>query len=373
MIFKKPRQLTAGKEILRTDNFTLIYLGAFHFHYSFYFRGNLYHGNLDFRRRKFRVIPLVASVIFMVLFLGIWMSPSNASMESASTEVTENDSEDLKAKKGDEKFLEESEKAKLTILMANEIKSASDKKKQLKVVTYKVKRNETLSEIATRYKVSMESIAGSSSINLEDTLYPGQILQIPNKQGLLYKFKAGDTVAKVASLYKVNLDEILEENKLDDLDILRPGQKVFLPGAVIPDPAPKWVVPVTSHIVTSNYGWRTFPQHKFHEALDLKANYEAVMAARNGKVVFSGWMGGYGNAIVIEHNDDFKTLYAHNSRLNVKRGDYVVGGKKIATSGCTGYCFGPHLHFEVIHKGKSVNPGKYLKGLSYKRGSKPNH
>lgn len=309
----------------------------------------------------------------MVLFLGIWMSPSNASMESASTEVTENDQEDLKAKKGDEKFLEESEKAKLTILMANEIKSASDKKKQFKVVTYKVKRNETLSEIATRYKVSMESIAGSSNINLEETLYPGQILQIPNKQGLLYKFKAGDTVAKVASLYKVNLDEILEENKLDDLDILRPGQKVFLPGAVIPDPAPKWVVPVSSHVVTSNYGWRTFPQHKFHEALDLKANYEAVMAARNGKVVFSGWMGGYGNAIVIEHNDDFKTLYAHNSRLNVKRGDYVVAGKKIATSGCTGYCFGPHLHFEVIHKGKSVNPGKYLKGLSYKRGSKPNH
>ncbi|EQA37457.1 peptidase, M23 family [Leptospira inadai serovar Lyme str. 10] len=373
MIFKKPRQLTAGKELLRTDNFTLIYLGSFHFHYSFYFKGNLYHGSVDFRRRKFRMIPAIASVLFVLFFLGIWMSPSNASMETKVDEISENDSEDLKAKKGDEKFLEESEKAKLTILMANEIRNPADKKKQLKVITYKVKRNESLSEIATRFKVSMESIAGSSNINLEETLYPGQILQIPNKQGLLYKVKAGDTIARVASLYKVNLDEILEENKLDDLDVLRPGQKVFLPGAVIPDPTPKWVVPVSSHIVTSNFGWRTFPQHKFHEALDLKANYEAVMAARNGKVIFAGWMGGYGNAIVLEHNDDFKTLYAHNSRLNVKRGDYVVGGKKIATSGCTGYCFGPHLHFEVIHKGKSVNPAKYLKGLAFKRGSKPNH
>ncbi|PJZ68152.1 M23 family metallopeptidase [Leptospira perolatii] len=349
------------------------FLGSFHIHYSFYFRGNLYHGSLDFRRRKFRMIPVFASVFLLLLFLGIWMNPSNAMIESQPDEVQENDSEDRRAKSGDAKFLEESEKAKLTILMANEIRTPGDKKKQLKVTTYKVKRNETLSEIATRFKVSMESISGSSSINVDDTLYPGQILQIPNKTGLLYKLKTGDTIARVATLYKVNLDEILEENKLDDLDILRPGQKVFLPGAIIPDPAPKWVVPVQSRIVTSKFGWRTYPQHKFHEALDLKANYESVAAARNGKVIFSGWMGGYGNAIVIEHNDEFKTLYAHNSRLSVKRGDYVIAGKKIATSGCTGYCFGPHLHFEVIHRGKSVNPAKYLKGLAYKKGSKPNH
>lgn len=372
MIFKKPRQLNAGKELLRTDNFTLIYLGAFHFHYSFYFRGNLYHGNLDFRRKRFRLIPIFASIALFIAFLGFGMNPSNAMMDSAGHEITENDSEDLKAKSGDEKFLEESEKAKLTILMAKELKNPSEKKKQLKVTTYRVKRNETLAEIATRFKVSMESIAGSSNIKIDDTLYPGQILSIPNKSGLLYKMKTGDTVAKVASLYKVNLDEIMLENKLDDLDILRPGQKVFLPGAVIPDPAPKWVIPVASRIVTSNFGFRTFPRRKFHEGLDLKAFYEPIAAARNGKVIYAGWMGGYGNVVVIEHTDDFKTLYAHNSKLFVQRGDYVLAGKKIARSGSTGYSFGPHLHFEVIKNGQPVNPSKYLKGLTFRKGG-PTH
>ena len=85
-------------------------------------------------------------------------------------------------------------------------------------------------------------------------------------------------------------------------------------------------------------------------AIDLRANYEPVYSARKGRVIYSGWMGGYGNVVMIQHDDSYQSLYAHNSRLYVRSGDYISGGKVISKSGCTGYCFGPHLHFEIIIK-----------------------
>jgi murein DD-endopeptidase MepM/ murein hydrolase activator NlpD len=295
------------------------------------------------------------------------MDPGTVRSESEQEVNEENTEPDKFAKSGDEKFLQDSEEKKWSVLRASELEvESSDKAKKLKVTSYKVKRNETLSEIANKFKVSIDSIAGSSGISPDDTIYFGQILQIPNKQGLLYKFKKGDTLAKIADFYKVKIEDIVLENGNQDYDFVRVGQKLFLPGAVIPEPKPKWVSPVRSQLITSGYGWRTFPQKKFHEALDFRANYETVMAARKGKVIYAGWMGGYGNTVVIQHDDDYKTLYAHNSKIFVKPGNYVQAGHAISRSGCTGYCFGPHLHFEVIHKGKNVNPAKILKGLKWK-------
>ena len=72
-------------------------------------------------------------------------------------------------------------------------------------------------------------------------------------------------------------------------------------------------------------------------------------------------MGSYGNAVIVKHDSNFKTLYAHLSKVHVNNGQRVNRGAVIATSGNTGFSSGPHLHFEVIYKGKAVPPFQYVK------------
>jgi murein DD-endopeptidase MepM/ murein hydrolase activator NlpD len=116
-------------------------------------------------------------------------------------------------------------------------------------------------------------------------------------------------------------------------------------------------------VVTSGYGWRNWPRAAFHKGVDLKAFYVPVRAAKSGIVTYSGWLGGYGNAIIIQHDDTYKTLYAHLSRRHVAVGQRVRRGQVIGRTGDTGYSFGPHLHFEISKNGENVNPIKFLKGL----------
>ena len=85
-----------------------------------------------------------------------------------------------------------------------------------------------------------------------------------------------------------------------------------------------------------------------------------VNAADSGRVAISGVMGGYGKLVCIQHTGTLSTCYAHNSRLRVEEGDSVDFGEVIATSGCSGRCYEPHLHFEVRDRGEAVNPKDYL-------------
>ncbi|WP_425270157.1 peptidoglycan DD-metalloendopeptidase family protein [Leptospira kemamanensis] len=374
MLLRSPEKSTIGKHVLRWGNINVIQVSPGKYFYNLQSQSSVLHGTIDLNRKRYRILPLLGFSFLFAFLLSIIVDKQTYEetlMEkeflSMSTEVEENDTKDKEAKLADAKYLQETEDKKMAILRSAELdKLADNKNKKLKVTQYKVKKNETLSDIARRFKVSVESIAGSSGINPEVSLIAGQILNIPNKQGLMYKLKKGDTLAKVADYYKVKIDDIYAENQLEDYDLFKSGQKVFLPGAVIPETGPVWRIPVASRVITSGWGTRSYPQYKFHMALDLRANYESVYAARKGKVTFSGWMGGYGNAIILSHDDNYQTLYAHNSKLFVKEGDYVSAGKVISRSGCTGYCFGPHLHFEVIKDGKNINPTKLIKGFSYK-------
>ncbi|WP_407658710.1 peptidoglycan DD-metalloendopeptidase family protein [Leptospira paudalimensis] len=374
MLLRSPEKSTIGKHVLRWGNINVIQVSPGKYFYNLQSQSSVLHGTIDLNRKRYRILPLLGVSFLFAFLLSVIVNKQTyeeSLMEkeflSMSTEVEENDTKDKEAKLADEKYLQETEDKKMAILRSAELdKLADNKNKKLKVTQYKVKRNESLSDIARRFKVSVESIAGSSGINPEVSLIAGQILNIPNKHGLMYKLKKGDTLAKVADYYKVKIDDIYAENQLEDYDLFKSGQKVFLPGAVIPDTGPVWRIPVSSKVITSGWGTRSYPQYKFHMALDLRANYESVYAARKGKVTYSGWMGGYGNAIILSHDDNYQTLYAHNSKLYVKEGDYVSAGKIISRSGCTGYCFGPHLHFEVIKDGKNINPTKLIKGFSYK-------
>jgi murein DD-endopeptidase MepM/ murein hydrolase activator NlpD len=116
--------------------------------------------------------------------------------------------------------------------------------------------------------------------------------------------------------------------------------------------------------VTSGYGYRIHPvsgQRLFHHGIDLRAREGTrIYAAQSGKVIFVGWLGGYGRLVVIKHDDKYTTRYGHLSKITVRSGQKVKSGTVIGLSGDTGYSTGPHLHFEVRCKGKSIDPAKYI-------------
>lgn len=116
--------------------------------------------------------------------------------------------------------------------------------------------------------------------------------------------------------------------------------------------------------ITSPFGWRTHPifgTQRFHSGIDIGADYgDSIMAADSGTVIFSGWMGGYGKAVIVDHGGGISTLYAHNSELLVEEGYRVQKGQTISRCGSTGYSTGPHLHFEVRENGSPVSPMGYL-------------
>ena len=116
--------------------------------------------------------------------------------------------------------------------------------------------------------------------------------------------------------------------------------------------------------ITAYFGWRTHPifgTTKYHSGMDIAVDYGTpIMAADSGTVIYSGWLGGYGYAVMIDHGSGLVTLYAHNQSLNVYEGQYVTKGTCIAYAGSTGYSTGPHCHFEVRLHGEVTEPLNYL-------------
>lgn len=117
--------------------------------------------------------------------------------------------------------------------------------------------------------------------------------------------------------------------------------------------------------ITSQYGYRKHPifgSRRMHTGLDISAPYRTpVHAANSGKVIFTGWYGGYGNVVIIDHGKSISTLYAHLSSIAIANGQSVTKGSVIAYEGSTGYSTGPHLHFEVRVNGQHTNPLRFLK------------
>ena len=116
--------------------------------------------------------------------------------------------------------------------------------------------------------------------------------------------------------------------------------------------------------ITSDFGWRIHPllgSLRFHSGIDFGATYgSTIRAADSGTVIWAGWYGGYGNAVIINHGGGISTLYGHTSKLYVHEGQSVQIGDAIAAVGSTGLSTGPHLHFEVRKDGEPVDPMAYL-------------
>ncbi len=125
-----------------------------------------------------------------------------------------------------------------------------------------------------------------------------------------------------------------------------------------------WPVP-SSYRVTSPFGMRRHPIFKvmkLHTGIDIGGAGREVVAVNNGTVIHANWLGGYGKCIMIDHGGGIVTLYAHNQKIFVRKGQKVKRGQKISLTGSTGNVTGPHLHFEVRVNGEYVDPlKKYLK------------
>ena len=128
--------------------------------------------------------------------------------------------------------------------------------------------------------------------------------------------------------------------------------------------SPRGMIWPTSGPVTSGYGWRTHPIFKtrrFHAGIDIGAPSGApVVAAATGKVVFAGSATGYGRHVIVSHGGGVATLYGHLSSISAGTGTVLARGGSVGGVGCTGYCTGPHLHFEVRVNGEPDNPMRWL-------------
>ncbi|MBR6785502.1 MAG: M23 family metallopeptidase [Clostridia bacterium] len=175
---------------------------------------------------------------------------------------------------------------------------------------------------------------------------------------------------------KIYIDGELTETKYDYETIVEPvdeivvvGTKTYYDGVYVGSPSESgflWPAP-SCHYVSSPYGWRS---SGWHNGIDLVksgggANGTPVIASRSGTVeVVRRSNSGYGNMVIINHGDGYKTRYAHmiSGSITVKVGDYVEAGRTIGRVGSTGNSTGPHLHFEVIYRGETQNPRNYIYG-----------
>jgi murein DD-endopeptidase MepM/ murein hydrolase activator NlpD len=170
---------------------------------------------------------------------------------------------------------------------------------------------------------------------------------------------------KLVDLSQLNAAQRAEASEIDALQAvsdqiaarIRAAQAQHSSGTTTTPSAAGLIWPVDGP-VTSPFGWRW---GRMHTGIDIGVPYGTpIRAAAAGTVIYCGWEQGYGNFVVIDHGGNLATAYAHQSQIAVACGQQVAQGDVIGYVGCTGHCFGPHLHFEVRVDGNPVDPLGYL-------------
>ncbi len=233
--------------------------------------------------------------------------------------------------------------------------------------TYKVRSGDTISGIAKKFGLSnIATLISVNKITNVRHLVAGQKLTIPNMDGIIYTVSNGDSINKIVEKYNVKLETLLDVNELTT-ETLSKGQELFLPGVGMDKNAlaevmgDLWKLPIkASFRWSSPYGNRIDPikgVKSFHTGTDMACpTGTSVYAAMSGTVSFTGVSSVFGNYIIIKHSGGYQTLYAHLSKILVKKGQWVDQTSKIGLVGSTGYSTGPHLHFTVYKNGKLINP-----------------
>lgn len=211
---------------------------------------------------------------------------------------------------------------------------------------YKVQRGDTLYSIAWRHNWDHHDLAAANGIKPPFNIYPGQIIYLNKKPPSTRQPSRSATVATApaaATGYKkpANHAKPIQEKVANQRD-----KRVDM----------SWQWPTSGPVIES-----FSVSGIVNKGIDLAGRKgEPVLAAADGKVVYSGTgLVGYGNLIIIKHNETYLSAYGHNSRLLAKEGESVKAGQKIAEIGSTG-THRDKLHFEIRRNGKPVNPVQYL-------------
>lgn len=250
------------------------------------------------------------------------------------------------------------------------------------VTEYRVQSGDTLSSIAQKFGVSLDTIIWENNLKSVDAIKPQQILKILPVTGVEHTVKRGETIYSIAKYYGVDAQAIIDypfnSFSNDETFAVNAGQELMIPDGVKPKEysvsnytnIAKTVAPIpgvvgegsfmwpTSGVISQRYSW-------YHQAVDI-ANHSnpVIMASQGGTVITAGWNGGgYGNYVVVDHGNGYRTLYAHmlNNSVVVKAGDRVKQGQKLGIMGSTGRSTGTHLHFEIIGEKGKADPLKMLK------------
>lgn len=208
--------------------------------------------------------------------------------------------------------------------------------------------------------------------------------EIHTLNGTWYRVNRGDSISAIAERFHVSTQQLAELNNITDPTQLKAGERLYIPRSargvsyaragkkskspgkthvktagsekIVTEPG-RFIWPVEGK-VSSGFGVRS---GRRHDGIDISVpRGTAVKAADAGTVVFSSRLRGYGNLILIRHQDEFFTAYAHNARNLKKKGDKVKRGEVISRVGSTGRTSGPHLHFEVRRGSEARNPLFFL-------------
>jgi len=248
--------------------------------------------------------------------------------------------------------------------------------------SYTISSGDSISSIANKYDLSINTLLWANDLSVNSVLQPGDALTILPLDGVKHTVSSGDTIAQISYDYDIDQDTILEYNGMSDGSILSIGDELIVPGGEIQASTRSTSSAISSlfstptsttstssqatgtgyllwptdlRVITQYYGWR-------HTGLDVDCYYDNYnYASDNGYVTFSGWNGGYGYVIDIDHGNGIVTRYAHNAALYVSAGQYVDAGDAIGLCGTTGYSTGTHLHYEVIVNGAKKNPLEYIR------------
>ncbi|MFN2201358.1 MAG: peptidoglycan DD-metalloendopeptidase family protein [Caldilineaceae bacterium] len=244
---------------------------------------------------------------------------------------------------------------------------------------YTVQAGDTILGIAGKFGLRPESVQWSNPALEQhvDLIRPGDQIIIPPMDGAVHKVAIGDTLSSIADRYDVSVEDIIGyagNGLTDNSAALAVGQELMIPGGTRPYVQSQSIayapsaVPATAQIGSGAFVWPTSgpinqPYWSGHPAVDIGGWTGAPVKAADGGYVAlaaSGWNGGYGNHVIVDHGNGFSTLYAHLNSIYVHTGENVARGQQIGSLGTTGNSTGPHLHLEIRYQGVPRNPMGYL-------------
>jgi murein DD-endopeptidase MepM/ murein hydrolase activator NlpD len=255
-------------------------------------------------------------------------------------------------------------------------------KPRAEIIEYEVKSGDTISSIAQRYGVSVDTVLWENNLASPETkIKPGQLLKILPATGVSHQVKRGETIYSIAEKYDVSAQAIVDwpYNTFadDETFALAVGQVLIVPDGVMPEKKPVAPRPYYAQITpeagavtgTGQFAWPVGGQitqwyRAWHRGIDIaNRSLPGIAAADTGTVILTGWPApwAYGNRILIDHGNGYQSFYAHLSAIYVSPGDQVSRGEIIGKMGSTGRSTGPHLHFEIRRSGTAVDPMGFLK------------